>query len=340
MTSPETPTIKDLYGKLKRLGIDRKYVQSAILPDWWDDSLYANESNRLTAHLGVSRFLGMSLRDLAGPLDAFASQQNVRLKRARSADLGEVTGAVAAAMHAARLVASLMAEQLPFTGTRPALDIRQQLLARPECMAPDLTHLVDYCWRHGIGVVHLTSLPKESKKIAGLATFVGSRPVIVLCSGRDSPAWLAFHLAHELGHIMCGHVRPGDQPLVDVDIGSVDDERQEQEADRYAIQLLTGHPELQLQSARRLTGLQLAPLASELGRAHRIDPGTVALIYGYSNRLIPVAQAALKVMKAESGGMEILADAFRRHLAVDDLPDSAHRHLSAVTHVLGLAETR
>jgi hypothetical protein len=339
MTSPVAPKIRDLYSKLKRLGIDRKYVQSAILPDWWDDSLYANESNRLTAQLGVSRFLGISLRDLAGPLDAFASQQNARLKRARNADLDEVAGAVAAAMHAARLVASLMAEHLPFTGVRPALDIRQQLLARPECMAPDLTHLVDFCWRHGIGVVHLTSLPKGSKKIAGLATFVGTRPVVVLCSGRDSPAWLAFHLAHELGHIMCAHVRSGDQPLVDVEIGNVDDERQEQEADSYAIQLLTGHPELQLQSARRLSGMQLASLASDFGRAHRIDPGTVALVYGYCNRLIPVAQTALKAMNLESGGREILADAFRRHLSVEDLPDSAHRHLSAVTQVLGLSES-
>ncbi|MFX9185041.1 ImmA/IrrE family metallo-endopeptidase, partial [Acinetobacter baumannii] len=85
---------------------------------------------------------------------------------------------------------------------------------------------------------HLTRLPKPGKKITGLATFIADRPIIVLCSGRDSPAWLAFHLAHELGHLMCGHVKVGGAPLVDVDLSDTDDGRHEREADRYAFQLL------------------------------------------------------------------------------------------------------
>lgn len=32
-----------------------------------------------------------------------------------------------------------------------------------------------------------------------------SQPVIVLSSGKKNPAQLAFHLAHELGHLALGH---------------------------------------------------------------------------------------------------------------------------------------
>lgn len=338
MPKSVVPGIKDLYGKLKPLGIDRKYVQDAILPDWWDDSLYADESNRLTAHMSVARFLGVGLRDLDGALADFPRHQNVRLKCSKNAAFGEVTGSVAAATHIARLVASLMRDYLPFTGLRPALEIRNQLLARPECSAPDLANLVDHCWQHGIAVVHLTTLPKHSRKIAGLATYVDQRPVIVLCSGRDSPAWLAFHLAHELGHIMCGHVRPGGQPLVDIDIDSANDEVQEREADCYGIQVLTGHPELRLTGSLYLRPAELAVDAAAFGRSHRIDPGTVALVYGYSNERIAAAQAALKAMGEDSGAREILATSFRQHVPIEDAPESAQRHLAAVTQILGLSQ--
>jgi hypothetical protein len=242
-----------------------------------------------------------------------------------------------AALHAARLVADLMKDQLPFTGIRPALEIRSQLLGRQDCTWPDLGHLVDYCWQHGIGVIHVTKLPKVagSKTIAGLATFVGERPVIVLCSGRDSPAWLAFHLAHELGHIMCGHVHPGSKPLVDLKLDNESDDAGEREADQYAFQVLTGHPQLQL-SGPTMSGRKLALAARQFGEANRIHPGTVALIYGYGLKQIPVAQIALSAMGEDQGARGILAEALRAHVALDDLPEPTQRFLGATTQVFGL----
>lgn len=330
--------MRPLYQQLKARGIDRHYVQSVILPDWWDDSLYQEPSNRQLAQLHLARFLGVPVAQLASPATPLTpAGQPARLKRGRNAADSHVVGAVAAAMHAARIVADLMRGHLPFTGVRPALEIRAQLLSRPDCTWPDLRTLVEYCWQHGIGVIHVTRLPRVpgSKTIAGLATFVGDRPVIVLCSGRDSPAWLAFHLAHELGHIMCGHVRPGGGAVVDLRLDHASDEVDERQADEYGFQVLTGHPALELDGPA-MNGERLAAAARHFGETHRIHPGTVALIYGYSRGRIPVAQRALAIMGHDQGARSILAEAFRNHVPLEELADSAQRTLSATTQLFGL----
>lgn len=332
-------SMRALYDRLKSHGLDRQYVQAAILPDWWEDALFDNASNRLTAQMSIARFLGIKVQQLIDPTcELSPAAQSVRLKRGKNADISEVAGAVAAAIHIARITADLLRDRLPFTGTRPALEIRNQLLARPQCTWPDLTNLVDYCWQHGIAVVHLTRLPRKSKVIAGLATFVGARPVIVLCSGRDSPAWLAFHLAHELGHIMSGHVRQGDAPLVDLGLDGANSEAHEREADQYAFQVLTGHPALQLTGAIGLTGAKLAKEARVFGERHRIHPGTVALIYGYCQERLPVAQAALSALHEDHGARAILAAAYRRHVPLDQISESAQRSLAATTQIFGLTQ--
>jgi hypothetical protein len=335
--------MKPLYERLKAHGIERQYIQSAVLPDWWDDSLYDEPSNRQLAELYVSKFLGIRLQQLVNAAAPIAPpDQLARLKRSKRADDAHVAGAIVAALHAARVVADLMKEHLPFTGIRSALEIRTQLLSRPDCTWPDLRNLVDYCWQHGIGVVHVTKLPKVpgSKTIAGLATFVGARPVVVLCSGRDSPAWLAFHLAHELGHIMSGHVSPGSKALVDLKLDQASDEKDEKEADQYGFQVLTGR-EVPSFTGPSMTGETLAAAARRFGEQNRIHPGTVALVYGYSRDRLPVAQRALSVMGEDHGAREILADAFRAHVSLDELPEHVQRTLSATTQVFGMttAET-
>lgn len=335
MPSPPA-AMKPLYERLKSFGLNRNYIHAAILPDWWEDSLSSNDSNRLMAEMSVARFLGISLRELQSPEnDKLSLLPTVRLKRNKGVDIASVTGSIVSATHVARITAKLLQDRLPFTGRRPALEIRNHLLSRPECTWPDLQNLVSFCWEHGIAVVHVTKFPSASKSIDGLATFVGDRPVIALTSQKKSPAWLAFHLAHEIGHIMCGHVKPGDGPLVDIKIDSAQDEQQEIEADQYAFEILTGRPSLELTAPYGTRGCDLVEHAHKFGEQHRIHPGTVALIYGYSQNRLPVAQNALKLMGENTGAQDILADAYRKYIALDNLPDTYRRSLAAMTNVLG-----
>ena len=183
-------------------------------------------------------------------------------------------------------------------------------------------------------MIHITRLPAGSRKIAGLATLVSDRPVIVLCSGQESPAWLAFHLAHELGHIMRGHVRADGETLVDMSLDAADEEGLETEADRYAIELLTGAPSLVISAASSLNAQALAKAAHDYGSTHAISPGTVALIHGYSQKRLNVGRAALRLMNEQTAARPIFAEAFRRHVHLEEVSDVAARVLRASTQVM------
>lgn len=73
-----------------------------------------------------------------------------------------------------------------------------------------------------------------------MAYYEGDRPVIVLASGYDSPPRQAFYLAHEVGHILRGHVKPGGEMLADSDLDTATEDKDEREADGDALELLTG----------------------------------------------------------------------------------------------------
>jgi hypothetical protein len=134
---------------------------------------------------------------------------------------------------------------------------------------------------------------------------------------------------------MCGHVTPGGKPLVDLKLDVASDDEGEKEADQYAFQVLTGYPDLQLDGPS-MNGETLALAARKFGESNRIHPGTVALIYGYGQERLPVAQRALAAMGEDQGARAILAEALRSHVALDDLPEPTQRFLGATTQVFGL----
>ena len=174
-------------------------------------------------------------------------------------------------------------------------------------------------------------LPKLSRKIQGMALFVERRPVIVLAFGSDSPPRLGFHLAHELGHLFLKHVQPGDGPLADGDLNNPDDNPEEKQADEFACELLTGHKSPAFQSSSNLRGQELAQAAYKFGCENQIDPGTVALCYGYYKKLFGSAQAALNILEQDQGAHHLIAQALQDHLDVDNLPEPAERFLSILT---------
>jgi hypothetical protein len=190
-----------------------------------------------------------------------------------------------------------------------------------------------YAWRHGIAVLHLAALPR-GKKFSGLAQFCGPTPAIVLASGFRSPPWLAFHLAHELGHILLGHVTPESGALVDSDVDKLSNDEDERAADRFACEILTGKAEPAFSPTYGLTGPKLADAAKEYGKKNRVDAGVVALIYGRSAQRMPAAQNALKLLNLNSGAHERIAHWLDIHLPpAHELPEFAGRCLDLVSTV-------
>ncbi len=130
---------------------------------------------------------------------------------------------------------------------------------------------------------------------------VGDRAAILL--GRDAryPAVTAFSLAHEVAHVALGHVAEADAI---VDLGDPatreNDDAQENEADRFALTLLTGRPDPIIHpSTEQFSARSLAKAALEAAPDYAIEPGTLALCLGHQLSIWPIMMAALKYIYSE-----------------------------------------
>src|SRR5262249_8236740 len=162
----------------------------------------------------------------------------------------------------------------------------------------------DACWSHGIPVIGVSHLPKKSKRFDGVAMYCEERPVIVLASAKDGPPWLAFHLAHELGHIMRGHVKPGEAVFVDADLKAAVGGSTEVEADEFGLELLTSSPTGLAFHSSSLKAPDVGHAAATFAGSFqpRVAAGVVVLNYCKSTTYWGVAKGALEAIGEATGG--------------------------------------
>ncbi|MCY2987735.1 MAG: ImmA/IrrE family metallo-endopeptidase [Planctomycetota bacterium] len=325
--------MKDLYERLRDVGFDASFVRYRILPEWWEDELAEKPANRAMAEAAVSRMLGFPIDQLRSAERSLTlpALNNVRLKRNKGTKAHEVRPAILLAEQTAKAILTALPGLPPFSGVVSVQELRQRVLA--DRYSVDLEGLLEFAWSHGIAVLHLEELPKASKKFSGLALFHGRTPIIVLACRRDSPPWIAFHLAHELAHILLGHVAEGKPPLADSDIDQLDKDAEETAADEFACAALTGHPSIRTTPIYGLTADKLVAWAKRIAADKNIDPGTVALIYGRNAQRIAVAQNALKLLGLDHGAKAKIGAALKSRLCRDDLPESTERFLSLLSAV-------
>lgn len=323
--SPRTRRpMESLYRRLGTAGFDRHFVRAHALPDWWDDALAENPANVALAEIAISRTLGFSipmLHDDDAPLVPPATSAT-RLKRTAGVEPSSLAPAIVVAERMALNLSPYLRDVPAFTGERTASAVRSEILSRSQNVG--LAELVGFAWRSGIFVGQLADRPKNNGRLDGLAMFCDGQPSIVLTSMRDSPPWIAYHLAHELGHLLLGHVRAGDEPIVDGDGDPNDTDAEEQAANAFALEILTGHASPTFEAEYGLTAERLAEAAPNFGAEHRINPGTLALVYGFSAKRMGVAMGALKLLGLVTGGRLVVTNALRAHLE-RDLPETAER---------------
>lgn len=323
--------VRDLYRRLKERGFDRSFVQEFVLPEWWDDELAEVEANRALAESYIAKQLGFSLRELRDR-DRELSMPPImeaRFKRYRNEVDSRVLASALVAQQAAARVIGALGDDLPQLEIFGATDIREEILrSRPYV---DLESLLDFCWSHGIPVVQLCRVPRAGKGFDGMAAFVDDHPVIVLASNRDGPPWLAFHLAHELGHVMLKHVGT-DQSLLDPSLfRRADGGKSEREADAFACEVLTGDRDPRI-GDRKLTAPELAAFVEQESIRRGVDAGVLALVYAKSNDRWAPAQKALKQLHLEAGGREIVASRLRRRFPdLEELAETDERFLRVLS---------
>jgi hypothetical protein len=205
-----------------------------------------------------------------------------------------------------------------------ALSIRNEILHRGASWV-GFEELVDRCWQIGVPVIQLCEIPKGNKKMDGMAVWPQEHAVIIIASKRRQPAWHLFYVAHELGHIVLGHLPQG-RMIVDERVRFNSTDTEEARADAFAVELLAGDPDITITApSRRLNSQELARLSRATGESLQIDPGFIALSYAHNQHFYQVGQAALNELTPEADAWS-LYKRFYSNLALDQLTED-NRHL-------------
>lgn len=330
-----------LRSRLHSFGLAEAAIDAAW-PRWWTDDAEMSTSARAELRFGVARKLGLDPRSLLEDADEprFMWVHEARFKHLVAEDEKERAGITSFGRAvASALTAALGEEPAASLYGRSALALRQAVLAgdRPYV---DLADLLAVCWGLGVPVAHLRVFPWPQKRMAAMTIALEGRAVVLLGKDANYPAPVAFYLAHEIGHIALGHVAAG-ETLIDLDTDdpiAVPEDDEEQAADAFALELLTGTPrpavELTAESARA-SGRELARIAMGAAAELQIEPGTLALAFGYSTQDWRTANAALRQIYAQPFPVwQAVNRVAVGQLRAEQIPPDAADFLA---HVLGLA---
>lgn len=334
MTSPTSDELRD---RLNALGMSPEVVE-AVWPTWWSEEAEGSPSARTELRFGISRRLGIDPRSLLGadnePRFLWGGGE-ARFKNLSGESEVERTGLSSFG----RAVASILLQATPaaplgITGT-PATALRDAILARGREFV-DLGSLLMMCWGVGIPVVYLRVFPWSAKRMAAMTVRVGDRSAILLGRDSDYPAPVAFHLAHEIAHIGLGHLESA-EAIVNVDppdlaLDSADEE--ESSADRFALELLTGRPDLVVTEAENSAAASaggLAQVVLQEGPRLGIEPGTLALCFGYSTQEWKATFGALKaIYSPPTPAWQAVNEVARSQLEPEAIPQDASHYLASV----------
>jgi hypothetical protein len=323
--------MRDLYDRLKLLGFNRTFLRECVFPEWWEDEMASVPANRAIVEAILSRQLSLDLAALRDPHGDVVLQPTLAARYKMRAgldpcqlDVAQVVAARLATIAASCFDTPLMLKELS------TVAIRNRIL---HIGAPwvGLDQLLDVCWEIGVPVVHLCRLPQSSKKMDGMVCWAEGRPVIVMACQRKATAWQLFILAHELGHVACGHLLPDSPHILDDKVDTNVREQQEKEANEFAVTLLTGKKGMVFRpQSSFLTGAELAETATELGTDLKIDPGFIALNYSWNQTFFPVAMAAINLIEPEANAAAVFRSRYT-HLDLEALPQDSQRLFQCLT---------
>ncbi len=322
---------RDLLARLRTIGLTRAQV-GALMPAWWDAGAASSGAGAWEFALMISRRLGLDAVALAQgdiqPLGHVPAPRFKHTARVSPEDLGPASR-IAAAL--AKAIVAAMPERPP-VAPATADQVRHALLTGPT-QRVDFDSLLAFAWQLGIPVIPLPYLPTGVRKMDAAALRIGHRPVIVIARRNDSKAWLSFILAHELGHILLGHI-PDDGAIVE---GSIQDtsafeaesqlDVQEREANAFAHAVLGGQ-DADLALAKwspRASMMELVDAALTAAPMLHTAPGHLILRYAFLTRRWVEAAMALRFMAddldAQSTLTKRLAGEIDTGAIADDLQD-------------------
>jgi Zn-dependent peptidase ImmA (M78 family) len=286
----------NLISRLRKAGFSRAAIRAAW-PSWWSEEAGATASGRAELRFALARRLGLEPKPLLGERVEFVWNDEALFKHLTAQNAAQKAALTSFGMSVGRL----LLRAVPGDATEIARpeDLRDAILAGSPCV--DLRQLVATCWALRVPVIHLRVFPLEAKSMHAMVVKVSDRYAILLGKDASYPAPVAFTLAHELGHVMCGHL--ADAPaIVDLEDPALakDPDDQESEADRFALTLLTGSAKPDIQTnLESFNAPTLAAAVLEAAARYSVEPGTLALCLAYQRKAWPVAMSALRFIYSE-----------------------------------------
>ncbi len=304
-------TMPKIISKLTKVGFSKEYIRENGLPSWWDNSLDKEPMAVLEGAGHIAKRLNLDLGSL------LEEDQPVKFKQLPYTNFKYHNQQFSETPNAAHSIASRVAEVVAIGVQKEFISVAQNAeQVRAEILEKhsrvDLSSILDYCWEHGIAVIYFNNYP--SKKITALIQLQCGHPVIVLSSKRRFSSWLAFHLAHELGHLVLGHVKEG-MLLVDDQIDSNSLDQEEVQANRFAEDLLLGDCDNCLGDKSFHNYNHLIKYLNISVEEHpTVDPGILALNYAYYNNNLGMANKALEKLYPSDNGQKIINQSLEEHL--------------------------
>lgn len=283
--------------ELRRVGIANAAID-AVWPQWWSSEAESSLSATAELTFTVARRLGLAPRELLDGEARFVWRDETKFKHLSAAATDEEAALSSFGSAVAR--AALQGVTGPESRSpSTAIEIRAALTAGAPFV--DILGLLSLAWGLGIPVIYLRLFPLRQKRMHAMTSAVDNRAAVLLGRSNSYFAPVAFTIAHELGHIMLGHMSGG-ETVVDVEdpFRSPDqDDDEEIAADAFALELLTGQPSptVLVDGGASFTATQLADAVLRQGRGLGIEPGVLAMCAGHSTGRWEQAFGALKILQ-------------------------------------------
>lgn len=323
--------MSDLYKKLNALGFDKSFIDEYGLPTWWNEELESSPISVLEGISHVADRLSLNLKSLLveGEEPVFLPIPHTKFKHKQYTEKEAPILSSKIASRVAKIVAKatqLRSLQIPSC----PLKIRDEILTTNHQV--NLDSILDYCWKQGISVVHFDMYPKNSRKFDGMIQRIDGQAVIVLSNANQNPSWIAFHLAHELGHLAYEHIQ--EEIFFDEKINKKSDDQEEKDANEFAIKLLLNNHD-NFFGKQRFNAEQFAgKIQNVVAKNPDIDPCALAFNYAkYNDKYYPLAQETAKELlqgRETGSAQKIINQCLKEHIKWDDLNDDDVDYLDVI----------
>lgn len=276
---------RKLLSSFKELGLSAAQLRR-LMPAWWDDEAATDEGGLLELQILLARRLNVSLDSLRASVPRPAFRETAqRFKTVHPSGSSQLAVAASIGHGLAQLLADAV-QTTTVTGQLGPVELRNVLLK--SALSVTLDVLCGWLWHSRLPVIHITGWPEGLRRPDAMCVRVGVRPVIMVVRKELAPAKLAYLVAHEVGHVMSGHLRTEQNAvLVDealpVDAQPSFYDEDEKVADAYAMELLGGsalYAACKSLTAQSHSELTLAVGALAACQDKGLDAGQVILGWG------------------------------------------------------------